>query len=137
MPEKMLREGLNQLKEEKRMTVHQLSVKSTIPESTISRILSGETDRPSFLVVSQLVAAMEGSLDVLAGIKHDHDVHTEKHLLERLNDAKRELDAAKARAANLEKWVIRLFTLVCVLIGAITLVFILDHCSPEWGYFRH
>lgn len=138
MDEKLpLHERLKQLKEVSRMTTHQISVKSNVPESTISRILSGETDRPSFLVVSQIVAAMDGSLDVLAGIKQDHDVNTENHLREQLMDAQRELDAANARSENLGKWISRLFALICVLIGAITIVFILDHCSPEWGYFRH
>lgn len=65
----MLSEKLKALKTEKNLTTHQLSELSGLPESTISRILSGQTDSPGFLAVADLVRAMGGSLDEIVGIE--------------------------------------------------------------------
>lgn len=134
---KPLFERLKQMKEKARMTTHQISVNSSVPESTISRILSGDTDRPSFLVVSQIVAAMGGSLDVLAGIKREQDVFASAHMQEKLDAAQKELDRANARIATLEKWVVRLFVVLCALVGAIIIILILDRLNGDWGYWRY
>ena len=70
---------LTKLKEKSGLTIQQISDKSGVPVSTISRILNGETDNPSYRHVADLVIAMGGSLDELEGIEH-HQTHSqEKH----------------------------------------------------------
>lgn len=59
----MKAETLKKLKDESKLTTKQISEKSGIPESTISRILSGQTDNPSFDSIYAIVKAMGGSLD--------------------------------------------------------------------------
>ena len=59
----MKTEFLKELKEKSKLTTKQISDLSGIPESTISRILSGQTDNPTFDTVCALVKAMGGSLD--------------------------------------------------------------------------
>ena len=132
-----LHERLKQLKEKSHMTVHQISIKTTVPESTLSRIFSGETDRPSFFIVSQIVAAMGGSLDVLAGLKESRDIFIEEHLREELKKAKEELEKEKARNAILEKWISRMFIVLCVLVGAIVLINLLDALNGSWGRWQY
>lgn len=55
------------LKKAKNVTVKELSKLTNIPESTITNILNGRTENPSFEIVSKLVIALGGSLDALAG----------------------------------------------------------------------
>ena len=54
----MKAEILKKLKDESKLTTKQISEKSGIPESTISRILSGQTDNPSFDSIYAIVKAM-------------------------------------------------------------------------------
>lgn len=66
-------EDLKRMKEERKLTTKQISELSGIPESTISRILSGQTDNPSFDTICSLVRAMGGSLDEFTGIQSSAD----------------------------------------------------------------
>ena len=50
-------------------TLQQIADQSDVPISMVSRILSGDTDNPSFQNVVDLVLAMDGSLDEIAGIE--------------------------------------------------------------------
>ena len=65
----MVSQFLRNLKSEKHLTTQQIVEKSGVPLSTVSRVLSGSTDNPSFETICALVKAMGGSLDDLAGIK--------------------------------------------------------------------
>ena len=65
----MLSTQLKLMKEARKLTTQQLSDLSGVPVGTINRILSGQTDNPSFQTVCDLVMAMDGSLDELVGIK--------------------------------------------------------------------
>ena len=64
----MLYEKLKALKMSKNLTIQEISEKSGVPSSTVSRIFSGQTDNPSFQNICDIVIAMGGSLDELAGI---------------------------------------------------------------------
>lgn len=61
----MKAEFLKKLKDESKLTTKQISELSGIPESTISRIMSGQTDNPSFDSICAIVKAMGGSLDAV------------------------------------------------------------------------
>lgn len=64
----MLTDELRKLKDEKNMTSQEISAASGVPASTVSRILSGQTDNPSFQNICDMVIAMGGSIDQLVGI---------------------------------------------------------------------
>ena len=56
-------ETLKNMKSEQNLTLQQISSASGVPLSTVNRILSGQTENPSFRDVAAIVAAMDGSLD--------------------------------------------------------------------------
>ena len=59
---------LNARVHEKGWTCLELSRRSGVPQQTVSRLLNAQTDNPQFISVCQLVAALGGSLDAMAGI---------------------------------------------------------------------
>ena len=65
----MLATQLKLMKEKRGLTNQQLADLSGVPVGTVNRILSGQTDNPSFQTICDLVLAMDGSLDELAGIE--------------------------------------------------------------------
>lgn len=73
----MIADDLKRMKEERKLTAKQISDLSGIPESTVSRVLSGQTDNPGFDTVSLIVRAMGGSLDELTGIKSSQQTPVE------------------------------------------------------------
>lgn len=61
---------LQELKEETKMKTKEIAEKSNLPERTITRVFSGETDSPYADTLHRIVKAMGGSLDdVLADTK--------------------------------------------------------------------
>ena len=63
-------DNLKSLKKEKGMSTKQIAEATKLPEKTISRILSGETDNPYVDTLHRIVTALGGSLDdILADTK--------------------------------------------------------------------
>ena len=56
-------ENLKELKKAKGLTTKQIADATKIPESTLKRIFSGETDDPYVSTVHRIVLALGGSLD--------------------------------------------------------------------------
>lgn len=65
----MLADYLRMLKDKKNVTNQELSDLSGVPIGTINRIMARQTDNPSFQTVCDIVIALDGSLDELAGLK--------------------------------------------------------------------
>ncbi|MGN0969361.1 MAG: helix-turn-helix domain-containing protein [Evtepia sp.] len=121
---------LKLLKDKRKLTNQQLSDLSGVPVGTINRILSGQTDNPSFQTVCDMVMAMEGSLDELVGIKEDSPEEQRKavnpeiiKLYENMIDYK-------------EKWIQRLFVCCCVLTLVLIGIVAFDLMNPAIGFFR-
>lgn len=66
----MYQDRLKELKKRNNISIQKISELSGIPESTISRILSGQTESPSFVTVVEIIKAMGGSVDEVVGITH-------------------------------------------------------------------
>ncbi len=116
----MLSEELKSLKDKSNMTAQQIADKSGIPLSTVTRILSGRTQDPTFSVVSAIVAALHGSLDALVGIDPPDAPPSD----ERLIRLYKEVISAK------DKWLKRLagaLGVAVVMILSILLIFGLKH----------
>lgn len=64
----MLYEDLRVLKEKSNLTLAEISEKSGIPQSTITKMFNGSTADPLFSSVAAVVSVLGGSLDQLAGI---------------------------------------------------------------------
>jgi transcriptional regulator with XRE-family HTH domain len=56
-------ENLKELKKETGMTVKQIAEKTNLPERTVSRIFSGETDNPYVDTLHRIVTVLGSSLD--------------------------------------------------------------------------
>lgn len=63
-------DNLKELKKTKGMTTKQIAEKTNLPERTVNRIFSGDTDNPYVDTLHRIVTALGGSLDdILADTK--------------------------------------------------------------------
>ncbi len=134
----MLYERLKELKSEKNMTIQEISDKSGVPSSTVSRIFSGQTDNPSFQNICDIIVAMEGSLDIIAGIssadrtekEYDSNAVLMQLCRERIEDKDREI----------KKWtgmVRMLWIAFLALVFIVMIILIIDLLHPEFGFIRY
>lgn len=121
---------LKQLKEKRKLTNQQLSDLSGVPIGTVNRILSGQTDNPSFQSVCDMVMAMDGSLDELVGIKE------ETAPTERKSASKEIIQLYEGIIADKEKWMMRLFTCCCILTIVLIGIVAFDLLNPNHGWFQ-
>lgn len=118
---------LRNLKDKSKLTTKQISDLSGIPESTISRILSGQTDNPSFDTVCALVKAMGGSLDELAEIREDSAEPKES-----------QLDAFYEKVIAEKNWYIKVLMAVCgALVAVLVFIVIYDVTNGSVGFIRY
>lgn len=128
----MLSTQLKILKEKRKLTNQQLSDLSGVPVGTINRILSGQTDNPSFQTVCDMVLAMDGSLDEIVGIKETPDENAEKKV--RANQEI--LSLYESMIVSKNQWIHRLFVCCCVLTLVLIFLVVFDLTNPAVGFFR-
>ena len=58
-------DNLKELKRNKGMTTKQIALATNLPERTVARIFSGDTDNPYVDTLRRIVAVLDGSLDDL------------------------------------------------------------------------
>ena len=127
----MLSTQLKLLKEKRKLTNQQLSDLSGVPVGTINRILSGQTDNPSFQTVCDMVMAMDGSLDELVGIQQEIPQAEKK-----ARASQEILSLYEAMTESKNKWLHRLFVCCCVLTLVLIFLVIFDLMNPSVGFFR-
>ena len=125
----MLSTRLKELKDQRKLTNQQLSDLSGVPVGTINRIMAGQTDNPSFQTVCDMVMAMGGSLDELAGIQTPGGGEPSPPGEDLIRLYERTIEGK-------EKWRYRLFFLCCVLVAVLLGVLIYDLTHPMVGFFR-
>ena len=127
----MTSDYLKALKLKKNLTNQELSDLSGVPVGTINRIMANQTDNPSFQTVCDIVIALDGSLDELAGIrpKKDSEAENAKYTPE--------IEAIyKQMIHSKDKWIFRLFVFSCVIVAFIVFLLIFDLLNPIIGFFR-
>ena len=116
------------------MTTQQLSEKSRVPTSSVHRIMSGQTDNPSFQAICDLVIALDGSLDEMAGIKPKLIHVDDSREIEML----KKMIAEKDRTiANKDRWLIRVVCIACALVIFILVMIVVDRLNGGFGYWRY
>lgn len=126
---KLMHNKLKEMKESAHMTTKELSIKSGIPESTISRILSGQTESPYFSNICDMVVAMGGSVDDLI------DNHNKREIENTLSNALIDL---YERELNHERKLNKTLLLILVSVLAVVLTFLLvDILNGNMGYIRY
>ena len=58
-------DNLKELKKEKGMTAKQIAEATNLPERTVNRIFSGDTDNPYVTTIHRIVSVLGGSLDMI------------------------------------------------------------------------
>lgn len=126
----MLNEQLQHLKKKANISTQKWSELSGVPVSTISRLLSGHTDNPSFQSVCDLVYSIGGSVDEMMGRREavkDGAERSKADLYELAMDTK-------------NKWIHRLFIICCILLAVcivVILYFIWDATHPAQGIIKY
>lgn len=133
--------ALRQAKDAAGETNHSLSEATGIPESTVAKILSGARSDPTFSNVAALAAALNISLDRLAGRQPPPD--DAAVLRAQLAGAQKMEGVLNSRLAIYERGVRQRNVAICALMGlavffaaAFVLYVVMDLRDPEHGIFR-
>lgn len=151
-------ETLKNMKSEQNLTLQQISNASGVPISTVNRILSGQTENPSFRDVAAIVAAMDGSLDAITGLQKLEgensqllDSNVMQLLLTMQNYYTKALDTTRQQymreienkdkqyrdmLADKNRWLRRLFLCLIAMIAVISFLLIIDFTNPAIGFFH-
>lgn len=132
----MIHDYLRTLKDERKMTNHQLAELSGVPLSSVHRILSGQTDNPSFQTICDLVVALGGSLDEMVGIK-SKERPVDAGLTVKIEMLEKMIADKDCTIANKERWIIRLVCIACGLVAFILIAIIVDRLNGSFGYWRY
>lgn len=122
----MLHHKLTALKEKTHLTNQQIADRSGVPLSSVTRMMSGQTDNPSYRHVADIVVAMGGSLDELEGIQHPTEKTPDKVIEMYDNEIKTK-----------DKWIRRLAIACTVLTSAFVLVLAADVLIGSIGFIRY
>lgn len=130
------------LMERENVTQAELARLTEIPQGTLSRILNGTTDCPTFANVTAIVKALHGSLDVMAGIVDEPNekpvTMTERELYEKLiADKERQLRSVNGMLEQKQQWMRRLWRLLIVMIVIIGAILIIDASIGSVGFVRY
>lgn len=140
-----LADYLQDLRDERSLTLPDGEQASGVPLATIKRLLAGQTDSPQFRTVAALVIAAGGSLDVLAGIPARVEIQKEyitdagvnvlvsekereiTYLMKQLQEAQEHIIKLTKRSRVLT-WIVVVFVAIaCILIGW-------DLNDPRYGF---
>lgn len=109
-------DNLKELKKEKGMSVKQIAEATNLPERTVVRIFSGDTDNPYVDTLHRIVTALDGSLDcILADTKVVVGSADLKELQDENNKLKEELERIIAENALLSAEIATLNNSNCAL----------------------
>lgn len=128
----MINAQLQEMKKKSGMSNKDIAEKFGISLSTVNRIMSGQTDIPNYQTICDLVIAMGGSLDELAGIEKvggSQNGGSPEVYLATIKDKDRII-------AEKNAWLKRLFIVSCVLMAVIIGILIFDYTHPMIGFFR-
>ena len=140
-------ETLKNMKSEQNLTLQQISSASGVPLSTVNRILSGQTENPSFRDVAAIVAAMDGSLDAITGLQKLESENGQL-LLSMQNYYAKTLDATRQQymrelenkdkqyrdiLTDKNRWLRRMFFCLIGMLAVISFLLIVDFINPTIG----
>lgn len=126
----MIRTQLKEMKDRSGLTNKELSELSGVPLSTVSKIMSGHTDIPNYQTVCDLVKAMGGSLDALAGIRPAEEAGPER--AEESSEIKLYIQMIEEK----NRWLKRLFVICCILMTVIVGILLFDYLHPTIGFIQ-
>lgn len=140
---------LKNMKSDLGLSNKELSDLSGVPIGTVNRVLAGRVETPNFQTIRDLVKAMGGSLDGIAGFfpatgEAPAEPATQPEQPERtvaglppesIHVYEALLQEKQNELESKERWLKRMFTACCVLVGIIIAVLIFDLFNPAIGFF--
>lgn len=138
----MVKDSLKALQTKAGVTCAEWSNLSTVPETTIRKVLSGESPDPRFDTIFKLVSSVGGSMDDVVGAKKEAEIENNAVLV--LKEAyESRIEALRERIADLKERNSaaerdkRMLTLVTVgLVLVIVALFALDIAFGSLGWIR-
>ena len=128
----MIRVQLREMKEKSGLSNKELAERSGISLPTVNRIMSGQTDIPNYQTVCDLVMAMGGSMDELAGIQRKpapgQETSAEGYMAV-IRDKNRII-------AEKDRWIKRLFFVSLALLTILLSILIYDYLHPMIGFIQ-
>ena len=130
------------LMERENVSQAQLARMTDIPQGTLSRILNGTTDCPTFANVTAIVKARHGSLDVMAGIVDEPNdkpvTMSERELYEKLiADKERQLRSLNGILEQKQQWMHKMWRALILTIVIIGIILIIDIGIGSVGFVRY
>ena len=130
------------LMERENVSQAQLARMTDIPQGTLSRILNGTTDCPTFANVTAIVKALHGSLDVMAGIVDEPNdkpvTMSERELYEKLiADKERQLRSLNGILEQKQQWMNKMWRALILTIVIIGIILIIDIGIGSVGFVRY
>ena len=130
------------LMERENITQTELARLTDIPQGTLSRILNGSTDCPSYANIAAIIKALHGSLDVMAGIVDDPNSEpvtlSERELYEKLiADKERQLRSLNGILEQKQQWLHKMWRALILTIIIIGIILIIDICIRSVGFIRY
>lgn len=126
-------EKLVEMKKKSGLSTQQTADQSGVPLSTITRMLSGQTEEPTFSNIAKVVKTWGGSLDELVGIEPKTITVTKT---ETLPSDERLIHLYERAIASKNRWIRWLFTLTLVLVFFFIGVLIFDVITPDTGWYQ-
>ena len=131
----MITRKLIALKTARNLTNQQIADLSGVPLSTVTRILSGQTENPNIQTIADIVGALDGSMDDILGLKSQAQKEPQSHtdLIELYKEIIRNKDEtirSKDKAIKI---------MVGVLIGIVAtlmIILIIDMANGGLGILR-
>lgn len=140
----MVSDKLRELKEAKGLTNHEIAEATNIPDSTINRILAGQTENPTFSNVADIVVALGGSLDDVID-NHPPLPHSEEPepvhesptpdttIMAQLTTISERLHILEIACENMhqvaktkDRWISRMFIYCCILTSIVITIAIIN-----------
>lgn len=136
-------EKLKALKEERELTIADISSLSGVPQTTVTRIFNGTTPSPQFETVIQIAMVFGVSLDELMGLKQP-EAPVPSPVAETFNSYAELLHEKDRRIAELQKEKERehrekgrLALGLMIIAGFVILLLTVDVLNGHFGYFRY
>ena len=123
----MITNKLNALKSLRKLTNQQISDLSGVPLSTVTRILSGQTENPNIQTIVDIVSAMDGSMDEIMGLKTGATKETEDRLVQLYQETIRSKD----------KYIKLLTGVLIGIVGVLLFILLYDILNGNIGYVRY
>ena len=133
---------IKMLMERENITQAELAKLTDIPQVTLSRILNGSTDCPSYANIATIVKTLHGSLDVMAGIVDDPNSEpvtmSERELYEKLiADKERQLRSINGILEQKQQWLRRMWRALILTVITIGIILVIDVSIGSAGFVRY